>query len=76
MALVQKARGPRAATARWWPCAPEPGVTPLAEGDVVIGFYEVTIDGAKERRQAAPLRKLGLHAAGAAARPRAPAARP
>ena len=76
MALVQKARGPRAATARWWPCAPEPGVTPLAEGDVVIGFYEVTIDGAKERRQAAPLRKLGLHAAGAAARPRAPAVRP
>ena len=40
------------------------------ENDVAIGFYDVSIAGAEERRQDAPLRKPGLEVAGAAARPR------
>ena len=75
MACVRKVGDPGVPAAHRWPCAPQPGATPLAQHDVVIGFYEVPISGAKERRQAGPLRKLGPHGAGAAARPRSPAAR-
>jgi hypothetical protein len=69
-AVIEGAGSTRAPAARWWPCAPAPDTAVFAENDVAIGFYVVGIAGAKERRQAAPLRKLGLEAAGAGARPR------
>ncbi|CAK0886391.1 unnamed protein product, partial [Prorocentrum cordatum] len=69
MACVRKSQDSGVPAVRWWPRAPEPGAAPLDKRDVVVGHYDVLIDGAKERRQAAPLRRLGLHGASAAARP-------